>query len=231
MTGFLINRTVRDIQIRINSLGFLKDFKLPDLVVDGVGGNKTNAAMTLVEKIYGISDIDDIFDPSGITRIHWHWTGGNYKVSEFDRKYYNDIFDNKGRHYDGFTPVLQQASYIPGRIGISHTLNANTGAIGLAVAGMFGATSSGSIVKPGQYPITWEAIDAMLEKTMYYCRIYDIKVSPWTTLSHAEVPKNIGIKQRSKWDIQVLPNNLSKLHTANDVGNFLRSRMLRLFGV
>lgn len=225
------NRTIRDIQIRINSLGFLSDHGVPNLVVDGKGGRKTNAAMTLAEKILGLDDIDDIFDDSGITRVHWHWTGGNHNVNDYIRKHYNDAFDSEGNHYDGVSPAIQQAHYIPGRIGVSHTLNANTGAIGLAVAGMFGARSSGSTVHTGQYPITWDSIDAMLEKTMYYCRIYDIKVSPWTVLSHAEVSRNIGIKQRSKWDIQVLPDNLSKLLSANQAGNILRSRMLSLFGV
>lgn len=221
--------SVRDIQIRINSLEVLQKVGKPPLLVDGVNGPTTRLAIEITKQELKVNDIKDIFDPSGITRVHWHWTGGNHKISYHDKKYYNDLFDYEGNHYDGISPAHHQAHYMPGRVGVSHTLNANTGAIGMAVAGMFNAQTFGDRVDVGKYPITWDSIDAMLERTVEYCKYFDIKISPWTTLTHAEVQKNIGIRQRNKWDIQILPDKLDRLYSPRDIGDKLRKRMVDKF--
>jgi len=221
-------RTVRDYQIRLNSLDFLSTGNL--LTVDGMNGPKTRKAIQDGMLFMNVEDGEDLFDSSGMTRVHWHWTAGSYTVTSRTKKYYNDLFDEKGNHYDGASPAQQQAFYIPGQTGVSHTLSGNTGAAGLSVACMAGATTRGSSVDAGKYPITWEGIDAMLERTMEYCRSFDIRVSPWTTLSHSEVQINIGIRQRGKWDIRCLPNDLKNLQTARIVGNTLRKRMVEKFG-
>jgi hypothetical protein len=85
----------------------------------------------------------------------------------------------------------------------SHTLNANGGAVGLAVCGMVGAVERP--FDPGQAPITAAQIDALAAETAELCAIYDIPVSRWSTLSHSEVQPSLGIKQRFKWDINWLP--------------------------
>ncbi|MFD2439714.1 N-acetylmuramoyl-L-alanine amidase [Paracoccus kondratievae] len=85
----------------------------------------------------------------------------------------------------------------------SHTLNANGGAIGLAICAMAGAQE-----RPfswGKAPITPAQVSALARETARLCRTYDIPVSRWSTLSHAEVQPSLGVVQRAKWDITVLP--------------------------
>lgn len=220
--------TVRDYQIRLNSL------KLPNstvLVVDGMNGPKTRKEIELAVRTLGLQSGVQIFDPSGINRVHWHWTASTYNVTWDVRRHYNNVFDHEGNEYDGGTPAQQQAMYLPNRFGVSHTLNGNTGAVGLAVVGMSGANANwgANTVDQGKFPMTWEAIDAMLEKTVEYCRAFDIKPSPWTTLTHAEVQTNIGIRQNGKWDIRCLPDNPKQLLTEIAAGNALRKRMMEKF--
>lgn len=220
--------SVRDYQIRCNSL------RLPEstvLEVDGMNGPNTRKQIALVMKAKRVSNQEDIMDPSGIYRIHWHWTASTYAVNWDVVKHYNYVFDKDGNKYDGGTPPQQQAVYIPNKFGVSHTLNANTHAVGLSVAAMGGAEANWSTgaVNQGKYPLTWEGIDAMLKETAILCKIFDIRPSQWTTLSHAEVQGTLGIKQNGKWDFQVLPDNPTKLMTAQATGDILRKRMQEKF--
>lgn len=223
-----INRTTRDLQIRLNSLGFLQEYGKPFLAVDGLKGRNTRSALELAMKHFDANSIEELFDPSGINRIHWHWSGGAYGDIASAFPHYNDLHDHEGNSYDGAAPAQQQAFYQPRRVGVSHTLNANTGAIGQALIAMGTATESRGKVDMGKYPLTWDGIDAMLERSAEYCRIFDIKVSPWTTLSHAEVQPNLGIRQNHKWDIRVLPDDPQKLLDARVAGNILRDRLRKM---
>lgn len=221
-------RTNRDYQIRLNSLDFLHLYDRPFLDVDGLKGPKTREAVRLAMDHFDWDRPSDIFDPYGVSRIHWHWTGGSYTVSSKTLKHYNDVHDFEGQHFDGAQIAIRQVNYDwRAGIGVSHTLNANTGAIGQSVACMNGATVDWSkgVVDPGKYPITWAAIDSMLERSAEYCEEYDIRVSPWTTLTHAEIGPNLGIKQRGKWDIRVLPDDPQKLLSAKEAGDKLRKRL------
>ena len=217
-----MNYTVRDYQIRVNSLMVLPK----PIKVDGMSGPATRAAINFALEHEGLNHKEELMDPSGITRVHWHWTASGYNVNSNITSHYNDVFDNVGNHYDGGATALQQAAYVPGRTGVSHTYRANTGAVGLSVACMRGASTSGNKVNPGDSPITWEGIDAMLDRTNEYCKLFDIRPSPWTTLTHAEVSVNIRIKQRGKWDIRVLPDNPTLLLNSVEAGDILRKRMM-----
>lgn len=221
--------SVRDYQIRCNSLA------LPGstvLTVDGMNGPITRKQIDLVVHQLGLRKKEDMFDPSGVTRVHWHWTASTYDVVWDVRSHYNDVFDENGYEYDGGALAQHQASYDwRSKIGVSHTFNANTGAIGLAVAAMSGASANwnASTVNPGKYPMTQIQVDSMLKKTVEYCKMFNIKPSPWTTLTHAEVQTNIGIHQKGKWDIRVLPDNPTKLLGEREAGDMLRARMMEKF--
>src|SRR5690606_21599103 len=52
----------------------------------------------------------------------------------------------------------------------------------------------------------------------------NIAVTPKTVLTHAEVQANLGIKQRNKWDIAVLPFD-RKVVGAKAIGDKLRSEV------
>jgi uncharacterized protein YgiM (DUF1202 family) len=53
------------------------------------------------------------------------------------------------------------------------------------------------------------------------CRRYNIPVNPRTVLSHAEVQANLGIRQRGKWDVAVLPFDRA-FDTARECGDLFR---------
>lgn len=223
----MTSHSIRDYQIRVNSMAVEGSTVL---TVDGMNGPNTRKQIALAMKAYGYDSSDELFDGDGINRVHWHWTASTYNVSWDVRKHYNGVFDHEGNEYDGGAPAQQQAFYMPGRVGVSHTYRANTGAIGLSVAAMSGASANwGSrTVNPGKYPMTWEGIDAMLERTARYCRQFGIIPSPWTTITHAEVQTNIGIRQRGKWDIRCFPDS-NVLHGEKAAGDILRARMMEKF--
>jgi hypothetical protein len=220
--------SIRDRQIRMNSMAY---FDVP-LTCDNQDGPKTRQAFELAQELYGFKTVDELFDPSGITRIHLHWTASSWNITSDVTRHYNDVFGPDGLHFPGGAQPQDQAIYsVAKKIGVSHTLDANTGAIGLAVAGMADAVPNWSkgTVDAGTYPLNWVQIDAMLQKAMEYCYRYDIKVSPWTVLTHAEIQPTLLIPQNGKWDIRWLPHNPKTLLSARAAGDILRARLKDMF--
>jgi len=72
--------------------------------------------------------------------------------------------------------------------------------------------------------MTEKQFKAAMFETAKLCKKYNIPVSPTTTLSHAEVEKNLGKKQRGKWDFVVLPFHpkLRKIKSAKACGDYAR---------
>lgn len=137
-----------------------------------------------------------------MTRIHLHWTVGNYKANSTDLKSYHILIEGDGTPVRGNGSIANNA---PGAAGkrVSHTLNANTGAIGVSLCSMVGAKESP--FNPGPSPFTevqWEAAVAVIAQL---AKFYGIAVTPLTILTHAEVEPNLRIKQNGKWDITRIP--------------------------
>lgn len=153
-----------------------------------------------------------------MTRIHWHWTGGPQPTNKSDPSHYHFVYEADGRRIAGVSIKLNEKC-TKGSGYAAHTLNANTGAIGLSVAGMGDAIESP--FKAGTWPLTEAQVMAMIEDTAVLCQRYDIPVSPRTTLSHAEVQGTLGIAQRGKWDIARLPFR-PDLVGAKAVGDWMR---------
>lgn len=213
----------RDVQARLNALA---DKQV--VSVDGVFGVKTQEALRQAMAKNGVKTADELFGKDRLHRIHWHWTASTYVVHPDVLEHYNGVFDKDGKAYAGAAKPEDQAIYDYTKgIGVSHTLNANTGAIGLSVAAMAGA-EGWPILKWGNYPLTWEGIDGMLKATAYYCKRFSIPVSRWSTLSHAEVQETLGIPQKQKWDFQVLPG-MDKVIPAVECGDILRKRLKEKF--
>ncbi|WP_330166570.1 peptidoglycan recognition protein family protein [Rhizobium sp. GN54] len=84
----------------------------------------------------------------------------------------------------------------------AHTLNANSGSIGVSLCCMAGASESP--FSAGRAPMTRAQWDAMTSVVADLCRRYGIAVTDRTVLSHAEVQPNLGIAQRGKWDFSRL---------------------------
>lgn len=156
-------------------------------------------------------------------RIIWHWSAGSHTPGALEKKHYHFIIDGAGRVVHGVFPPEANEVCVRGKYA-AHTLNANTGSIGVAVAAM--ANARERPFSAGRYPITDAQVDAQVSLTARLCAKYDIPVSRRTVLSHAEVQPTLGIKQRGKWDITWLPG----MPVPNDpvtIGDILRRRVQR----
>jgi hypothetical protein len=160
-----------------------------------------------------------------IDRIILHWTAGSHKATDFDRKHYHVLIEGDGKVVRGF-PTIDLNGLPKAKTGYAaHTLNCNTGSIGLSMCAMGGNDVKERPLNAGKWPLTrsqWEAASTVAAEL---CAKYGIKVTPKTVLSHAEVQANLGIKQRGKWDIAVLPFDPS-FNTAKEVGDRFRAEVL-----
>ena len=210
--------SAREYQGRVNGI-----MGGPVLTVDGIMGPNTRRGIQEAMKVKGVRDAKDLFH-RGVRGVVWHWTAGAHGIIELERDHYNWLFDRVGNVHDGNHTVQDQVNYDwRAGVGASHTKSMNTGWIGLSVDAMAGAVESP--LNWGSNPLTWEGIDAMLDLTMELCEEYEIPVSPWTTLSHAEVQQTLGVKQRFKWDYKVLPGD-TRARDARLVGDEMRDRMV-----
>lgn len=176
----------RCLQARCASLGFWPG------PIDGVDGPRTRAAITAATASQRARGLP-LVHPSGITRLHLHWTAGRWNPSALDRQHYHIVIDGDGN-------VIRCN---PDTAKLAHTLNANGAAIALAVCGMVGA-----VERPfdhGPEPITDKQVQAMAAAAAAMCRTYDLPVSRWSVLMHSEVQPTLGITQRGKWDLNWLP--------------------------
>jgi hypothetical protein len=153
-----------------------------------------------------------------MTRIHLHWTVGKYKANRIDLKSYHILIEGDGSPVRGNGSIANNA---PGASGkqVSHTRNANTGAIGVSLCSMVGAQESP--FNPGPNPFTKVQWDAAIAVIAQLAQRYGIGVTPVTILTHAEVEPNLLIKQNGKWDITRLPFDNS-VHGFKPVGDKLR---------
>jgi hypothetical protein len=214
--------TVRDLQARVNALLF-EGHPEGLLVVDGMNGPNTRRAIAHAMELRNVKREHLLFNQSGLHGIIWHWSAGSYTVTQKALSHYNDGHDHLGNSYDGGARAEHQANYDWRKdIGVSHSKNANTGRIGQAVIAM--GNAEGWPLNVGDYPMTWAGIDAMLMRSIDYHHQFDIPITPWSTLSHAEIQPTLGIKQNGKWDIRWLPDD-AQVTDAREAGDILRARM------
>lgn len=189
---------MRDLQARLAALGYHPG------PIDGIRGRRTDAAVAQAMRDHRAASESALFHRSGIHRIHLHWDAGSGQVSDITRRSYNGCIDADGHRHAGRWGPEDQAAYRAGERGASHTLSANTGAIGIALCGMAGAVESP--FNPGGHPISWDQIDALAGWVAEFCAAYWIPVSRYSVLTHAEIQPTLGIRQRFKWDITWLPD-------------------------
>lgn len=154
-------------------------------------------------------------------RIIIHWTAGSHKASSVDKEHYHMIVNGDGTVVNGDHKIEDNLSTADG-VYAAHTKGANTGAIGIAMAGMLGAEGPDKL---GSYPLTklqWDACMALVKRL---ATKYNIPVTPSTVLSHAEVQSILGIKQNGKIDISFGVPGKPELKTARACGNYIRSLM------
>lgn len=197
-----MSTSVRYLQARCAALGFWPG------PIDGIMGRRTreaHAEAVASQKAKG----KPFIHASGLSRVHWHWTGGHHKPNRDDKRPYHVLFEGSG----AMIRLAALTDYRP------HTLNANSGAAGLSLCGMFEARERP--FHAGPEPITEAQLDALVRETAEICKAYDIPVSQWSTLSHAEIQPTLGIKQNNKWDYTWLPG-MSATGDPIEVGNKIR---------
>ncbi|SDR39792.1 Putative peptidoglycan binding domain-containing protein [Pseudovibrio sp. Tun.PSC04-5.I4] len=205
--------TTRDTQAQLAALGYDPG------PIDGRDGPKTRTAVAEALKAQNIKRVEELFHRSGLHRIILHWTAGADGLIELERQHYHLIVDRTGRTHAGTLKPEANTNCRDGRYA-AHTRALNTGSIGVALDAM--ADAKQSPFDAGKYPITHEQIQALAETVADLCDTYQIPVSPYSVLTHAEVEPTLGVKQRSKWDITWLPD-MSGSGDPIDVGNKLRS--------
>lgn len=202
------------------------------LHVDGVVGPRTIAALQAALQV-GRADQPsrvgafptDWLPAARMSRVIVHWTAGSHRASGLDRSHYHILIEGDGKLVRGIPSIALNDAGGTKKGYAAHTLNCNTGSIGVALCCMAGAIETP--FKPGSAPMTrtqWEALPPVLAEL---CWRYEIVVTPRTVLSHAEVLSNLGIAQRGKWDIARLAFDPSIIG-ARACGDLFRKASLRI---
>ena len=164
---------------------------------------------------------------SRIERIICHWTGGGGRANDKDREHYHRLVEYDGNIVKGREEIEDNIVTSDGDYA-RHTLNLNTGSIGVACCGMRGAKESPFV--PGPSPITEKQWRTFCILVADLCREYAIPVTPETVLTHAEVEHTLGVKQRGKWDFTRLPFR-PDLRGSKAVGDYMRQLVTEALGM
>lgn len=189
--------TTLDVQARLHALEFDPG------PLDGLMGPRTRAALDAALAQRRVRSSAELFHPSGLHRIILHWTAGAYGDIALERASYHLLILEDGRVVPGDWKPEANATCVTGRYA-AHTRALNTGSIGVALDAMAGAIEHP--FSAGRYPVTSVQLDALATEVADLCITYDIPVSRWSVLTHAEVQPTFGIWQRAKWDITWLPD-------------------------
>ena len=155
-------------------------------------------------------------------RIIIHWTAGPHTPTGLDKQHYHKIIDGQGGVHDGVHPISANAGPLKSGAYAAHTLNCNTGSIGVALAAMAGAQERP--FKAGKYPITPAQESTLTRLLVDLCDEYRIPITRETVLTHAEVQPTLGIKQKGKWDIAWLLG-MTQPGDPVTVGDLIRNRV------
>jgi N-acetyl-anhydromuramyl-L-alanine amidase AmpD len=146
---------------------------------------------------------DEWMPSAAMERVILHWTAGRHTASPLDRAHYHVLIEGDGKAVRGVPSIAANAAGATAGPRASHTLNCNTGSIGVSLCAMGGAVEFP--FRAGPWPLTetqWLAGTVIVAQL---CDRYRIPVTPQTVLSHAEVQGALGITQRGKWDVTRLP--------------------------
>jgi hypothetical protein len=151
-------------------------------------------------------------------RVIVHWTAGQHRASETDRKHYHILVESDGELVRGIHTIEDNVTTKDQRYA-AHTLGFNTGSIGISACCMAGASEQP--FKAGNCPMTRRQWERLAQVAAELCQFYRIPVTPQTVLGHGEVEVNCGKPQRGKWDPLILPWNPALSRT--EVGTMFRA--------
>lgn len=135
-----------------------------------------------------------------MSRVVLHWTAGANEASSLDLMHYHALVEEDSDIILGDFDICDNASPLQKGEYAAHTLNCNSGSIGLAVCGMAG----GKLTK---YPITENQFLTMLWMAAACCVAFGIEPTEKTVLHHGSVERILKVRQRGKWDCLWLPYN------------------------
>lgn len=152
-----------------------------------------------------------------------HHTGGSYNPNVIDKRSYHKLIDGNATVHDGLFAIEANAGkLIPGKYA-AHTLDINTDSIGVAICGMAGANHKDP--SDCKFFPTNKQVDAMTRLVADLCIKHNIKVTKTTVMTHAEVQKNLGVAQKSKWDFDYDPYDRLKSRDPAVIGDMLREKI------
>lgn len=156
-----------------------------------------------------------------MNKIIIHWTAGAYMPNSTDLRHYHYLIDKNGRINCGiFRPEDNENCY-DGKYA-QHTGGGNTGAIGVALCGMYGFSSA---TKLGCYPLTKIQCEALFSFVAKLSKKYKIKIDNNHIMTHYEFGlKNPKTTSAGKIDIIYLPP-YPQIKKQN-IGDFIRSKVL-----
>ena len=153
-------------------------------------------------------------------KIIIHWTAGAYTPNSTDLKHYHYLIDKNGRTNYGIYKPEDNENCNDGKYA-AHTGGGNTGAIGIALCGMYGFTS---VSKIGSYPVTKVQCEALFSFVAKLAKKYGIKIDSDHIMTHYEFGlKNPKTTSAGKIDIVYLPPypQIKK----QDIGDFIRNKV------
>ncbi len=153
-------------------------------------------------------------------KIIIHWTAGAYTPNSTDLKHYHYLIDKNGRTNYGIYKPEDNENCNDGKYA-AHTGGGNTGAIGIALCGMYGFTS---VSKIGSYPVTKVQCEALFSFVAKLAKKYGIKIDSDHIMTHYEFGlNNPKTTSAGKIDIVYLPPypQIKK----QDIGDFIRNKV------
>ena len=133
-------------------------------------------------------------------RIILHWTAGGYYPNKIEKQHYHYLIDKDGKVYEGDYKPEDNLNCNDSKYA-AHCGGGNTGAIGIALCGMYGYKST---KEPGKSFITKKQCETMFHLVAMLLKKYSLSFD--TVLSHAMFGVlNPKTSSRGKIDITVLP--------------------------
>jgi N-acetyl-anhydromuramyl-L-alanine amidase AmpD len=141
--------------------------------------------------------------PAKPQRIILHWTGGSYTPNAVDRASYHYLIDGNGEVHAAVPVERNMVSPAPPDRA-NHTLNFNTGSVGVAFCAMGGkeVREKGPY---GKWPLKRAQVIAGCTFVAELLDTWRMPCTVDTVFTHAEAQRIHGVKQNNKWDIDVFP--------------------------
>lgn len=147
-------------------------------------------------------------------------TAGTYQPNSVDYEHYHYLINGDGLVIEGKYKPEDNLNCSDGNYA-AHTGGGNTGAIGVAVCGMYNYSPSKGI-KSTSYPLTKTQCERMFKLTAELCKKYNLSINSDIVMTHYEFgKKHPDTTSAGKIDITILPDYTV---SSDNVGDFIRNK-------